>query len=354
MLNYIPKKAYAGHIDGDNIPQGKAPKHAEDPTKANQTDQIFSYLQQQRDGDPVDTKQDVIDQTELTSPCDTQDGEVLTGELVTKTANNIFSKSDRVDLSSDTYTPYKAGTIRVKPLTAEHNRQLFNIKQKTGGIAKIDKYLNLRNLDNLYRTVTLNSPLLGAAGIGVGGYFLGKAAYPLLHALLGPTANAVKNKFIPFAGGSDHIERPSDQDIRNAGYITAGLGALLALVPHFNTNRPFFGLGSYMKKKSNAVPFINSNNAIPLGMAREAIAGNTTLSPIARMEAMNVLNALPNQNQNAGVTTNALLNASINNGIAASKDAAVGYLTAHVLGLPNPAKNAISTGLTSFILRDIF
>ena len=379
MWNYaLNKKAYAGNITVDNTPTGKT----DDTDESITANEVFSYLntvkgvpvKQSEAVDMLTDNDDATTNDASSSPNLTED----TAYYTTKTASDD-------DYSDASYTP-PDGTIRTKPLTDDNVFKNLG-RQGKGLISKLDNIFNVKSLekiDDFTRTVSLNSPLVRAGLIGAAGWLAGRYAAPT-------TFNAL-NKILPWSIlpniDKDEYGKPllNDEDAKWAGGATAALLGLASLIPHFDTKRPWFGLKTFRKKSSddvlynyklckkanmygmpygalvtpNALPYVDAIHnpymqpAIPLGTAREMIAGNNHINPITRMEAMNVLNAIPNQNPTTPVTNSSIVDAAIRNGLSAAGDAAIGYVTANALGLSNPGGIARMTGATSFLLRDVF
>ena len=361
MWNYVRKQAFAGNIDGDNSPVGKQTKGDTFNPDENNSDRVFEYLADitgtaGRETPAVTAQSILTDGDKVTE----KDKHELTGdtqEYVHKVANVV---NDIKDGFGKAYTPSSDNKVRTQALASNTFENDTNkaIKQKKGYLSYLDKLFDGRKWNDAARFLTFDSPIVGATALGLGSYWLSKRIAPFLTKQV--------NKLYPLTEVDEQgnpILTEEDKDL--TGKVVGGLTAATFLLSQFDTKRPWFGFRNYRKKASAddiviqkkafmPAPLITSDSMVPLGMAREMIAGNPALSPIARMEAMNVLNALPNQSENTGVTANKLINTAISNGLSAGADAAVGYLAASALGLNHPGRAAALTGATSFILRDIF
>ena len=390
MLDYssLAKKAYAGNIQGFNIPNGRS-RHDNDEDTVT-ADDIFSHLNEtSRDTVEKEPVNVLTDATEVaandaaTSANLTED----TAKYTTKTASSYD------DDANSTYTPYNANNssaIRTDALSRSNVVDKLG-EQAKGFLSKLDGLFNTKNLgkvDDFTKKLMFDSPLVRAGLLGTVGWFAGRYATPWVF-------NTV-NKILPWSMlpkiDKDAYGRPilNEEDAKWAGGLTAAALGLASLIPEFDTKRPWWGFKTFRKKSSADVlynyrmskkanmygmlpigmpqptmgmmptlPYMNAMNnpymqpALPLGTAREMIAGNTTMNPATRMGAMDVLNAMPNQDPSTPVTGSSIIDTAVKNGLSALGDAAIGYVTANALGLSNPAGIARMTGATSFILRDL-
>ena len=387
MLDYssLAKKAYAGNIQGFNIPNGRS-SHDNDEDTVTAND-IFSHLNETNSMGAVEKESVNV----LTDSDDVQNNDAATSaNLIEDTANYTTKMAAADDYDDSAYKPIDPSAfdaIRTKPLTTANVMKGVGHQAK-GLLSKLDRVFNLKNLgkaDSVSKTLMLNSPLVRAGLLGAAGWFAGKYATPFVF----NTANKLLPwKVLPTID-KDEYGKPilSNEDANWAGGLTAAALGLASLIPSFDTSRPWWGLGSFRKKASTDVsyryrmrkranmygmfpppmamgimpqqPYMQGMGnpymqpAMPLGIAREVIAGNTSMSPVTRMGAMNVLNAMPDQDPATPVTSGSIIDTAVRNGLSALGDAAIGYVTANALGLSNPAGIARMTGATSFILRDL-
>ena len=390
MLNYtsLYKKAYAGNIQGFNIPNGRS-KHDTDED-AITADDIFSHLNESNNTVGTDKEAvNVLTDADAAANNDAATSANLTEDTSSYTAKTASSYDDK----NTVYTPYNPSdpsAVRTDALSRSDVVEKLG-EQSKGFLSKLDGLFNTKNLgkvDDFAKKLMFNSPLVRAGLLGTAGWFAGRYATPWVF--------NTANKILPWSVlpkiDKDAYGRPilNEEDAKWAGGLTAAALGLASLIPEFDTKRPWWGFKTFRKKSSAdvpytysmykkanmygmmpvgmppptmgmmpALPYMNAMNnpymqpALPLGTAREMIAGNATMSPATRMGAMDVLNAMPNQDPAAPVTGSSIIDTAVKNGLSALGDAAIGYVTANALGLSNPAGIARMTGATSFILRDL-
>jgi hypothetical protein len=140
--------------------------------------------------------------------------------------------------------------------------------------------------------------------------------------------------------------------------LVGGSMALAAMTPTVLSNIDFtgekrhFGLSDYAPKQMDKQANIGFNpgypvNAIPLSTARSSIMDNPHLTPMTKATSCAILNTFPPQ-QN--ITGGDIINRAVQTGVSGATNFAIGAVTAHALGLPNPYTTAlISTGISQLI-----
>lgn len=195
---------------------------------------------------------------------------------------------------------------------------------------------NLGELNKALRTVSLGSPvvqsLLLGGGLGLAGYYGGPWLTKQLVRLTSPR----------FANRIDELDQyTTKEDLAEQRKMWGWLGVLggtaLGLGVHFSPNAPGYGLLQFapMQKTTSA-----GWDAIPLYQGLQLINDNPGLSPEMKLQASTLLTSF-NAPPTATVTGNDLVGQAIATGQSAVTGLAVGYLTAHALGLPNPSSTAI-------------
>ena len=194
---------------------------------------------------------------------------------------------------------------------------------------------NIKPVVKGFRTVTLGSPLVGAlataALAGVAGWHGG----PLLDRILSPKFGGSSNDYY-----DDEYTRRARR--KTWAWAAAALGGLAFLGSQFSLKRPGYGLLKYhpMEDEKPLQKTGSMYDGIPLGQATDYIQNNPYLSPDMRYNSLALLNSFGPQ-PNMQITGNDLVGQAIGTGLSAAAGAAVGYLTANVLGLPNPTSTAI-------------
>lgn len=194
---------------------------------------------------------------------------------------------------------------------------------------------NLKPLVKGFRRVTFNSPIAGAlataALTGLAGYHAG----PMIDRILSPR----------FGQMSDYYDDEYTRQRRRKAWAwaAAALGGLAFLSSQFSTKRPGYGLLQY-HPMGDGIPLQKTGSgpydSLTLDQCSDLIMSNPNLTPTMRMNAMSLLNSF-NAPPSTPVSGGSLVGQAIGTGLSAASGAAVGYLTASVLGLPNPSSTAI-------------
>lgn len=209
---------------------------------------------------------------------------------------------------------------------------------------------NLERPVKIFRKATFNSPLVGAAALGllVGG--LGYHYGPTLDRLLSP-------KF----GGGNFYDGYSDEDItRRKRFWGTGAGLLTALgflATQYDARKPWAGFKEYapmdLHKHAN-LPSLSIDDSTRLILQDNALDQSQKEVAISLLRSFD----MPPKTQ---ITGNDLVGQAISTGLSAATGAAVGFLTANALGLPNPKSTAIlgavantAGGLPALTLSTIF
>lgn len=195
---------------------------------------------------------------------------------------------------------------------------------------------NLRGLNEAVRTASLDSPLGTAALFGTGLALAGYHAGPWL------TKKFVRLVSPQFSRHMDNYEQyltPEDiaEQRKTWGWAGGILGAMATLGYHFSPNAPGYGLLKYPSLSKNESAEWNS---LPIGQCMKMIEDNHALSPTMKMQSMSLLNSF-NAPSTTQITGGNLVGQAIATGQSAAAGMAVGYLTASLLGLPNPSSTAI-------------
>lgn len=192
---------------------------------------------------------------------------------------------------------------------------------------------------NFWRTITLNSPLIGAALLAGGGALAGWHLTPVIDRVISPSFSDENNSGSEWDYMSDRERREK----RKTNAIWGGLlGGMAALAPVVSPDAPYWGLWKYgpMHKQTSMW------NSIPIGAGIDMINNNKELSDAAKLNSLALLSSF-NAPPTATVTGNDLVGQAIGTGISAAEGAAVGFLTAKVLGLSNPSSTAILGAVTN-------
>lgn len=195
---------------------------------------------------------------------------------------------------------------------------------------------NFGKLNKALRNVSLGSPvvqsLLLGGGLGLAGYYGGPWLTKKLVRLTSPK----------FADRIDDLDRyTTKEDIAEQRKMWGWLGALggtaLGLGIHFSPNAPGYGLLQFapMHKTTSA-----TWDSIPIYQGLQLINDDPALSPEMKLQASTLLTSF-NAPPTAMVTGSDLVGQAIATGQSAATGMAIGYLTANILGLPNPKSTAI-------------
>lgn len=186
------------------------------------------------------------------------------------------------------------------------------------------------------------APIIGTGLVGLGLGALGYHVGPWLDRIM---RRVVSPKFRGQADDEDDYEDP--ETIRDSRRFWAGLlgggGALLTAGLNFNTKRPWYGFKYYspMYKPASALPKKAAAwDDMTIGQGMQLLHENNSLSPEMKLQSMQLLNSF-NAPPNTPINGGTLVGQAIATGQSAMAGAAVGYLTASVLGLPNPTSTAI-------------
>lgn len=190
---------------------------------------------------------------------------------------------------------------------------------------------NLSDMHDVYRKVTRSpigaSLLLG--GLGAGASYL---SIPYIMKILQPG--------IPF----EYIEQRAPDIRRNATILSGILAAAAPLAMNFSTKLPGYGLTSYTPKDSG-IAKTESLFAQDVPTMTDAYRGVmlSDVKPAVKEKMFEMLDAtqLP---ANAPVTRSTLIDSALNAGLSAVEAGSLGYLTASVLGLPDPKRAALTLG----------
>ena len=200
-----------------------------------------------------------------------------------------------------------------------------------GDKAKLD--FGLGGLNKAFRTISFNSPLVGAGITGLGLGALGYYAGPYL-------AHMVQRAASPkFGKGGNSAPRINVSQARQDWAVGLGGAGLLAVIlANISLNAPGYGLFKYpaLRKKSSG----NVWNDMTLGQGMQLIQNTPNLSDEARTQSMILLDSF-NQPPSTRITGNDLVGQAIATGQSAAVGAGIGYMTAKLLGLNNPSSTAI-------------
>ena len=213
---------------------------------------------------------------------------------------------------------------------------------------------NFDTLDNIIRTVSLNSPLLKMMLLGTGAYYAGKKLTPYATRLLSP-------KLTQGQRGYDDMY-PEEQEAlkKNIGIGAAALAVLPTLIHNFDTSKPLWGYAQFPEKESfhkftkgwfqrtsSAFDPMDPMHAIPLSMAKDTIINHPALTPMTKATSLDILNTFPT---NDVVTGKSVIDRAVSSGVDFIKGGAFGAITAYALGLPNPYSTALITGTLNTIV----
>lgn len=195
----------------------------------------------------------------------------------------------------------------------------------------------------LWRTVTFNSPLVGAAILGGTTALAGWHLSPWIDRIISPKFSEDDQQASDDQQSWEYMSSEERRDKRKTNAIWGGLlGTMAALAPVVTTKKPYLGLLSYGPMHKNN----NMWGAIPIGAGMDMINNNHELSDAAKLSSLALLGSF-NAPPTATVTGNDLIGQAIGTGISAAKGAAVGFMTAKALGLSNPGSTAILGAVTN-------
>ena len=205
---------------------------------------------------------------------------------------------------------------------------------------------SFRTVNKAFRTATFGSPIVGslatAALAGLAGYHLGPSIDRLLSPIFGRRSRRVS-------------EREERRRRKTWGWSAAALAGLAFLATQFSTKRKGYGLLSYAPMgqpnvRTAALPAAppsalrkNSSGwepSLTIGESAQLIMNNPTLDPYIKEQSLSLLHSF-DAPVNTPITGGTLVGQAIGTGRSAMAGAAIGFLTANVLGLPNPSSTAI-------------
>ena len=258
--------------------------------------------------------------------------------------SSVSTTDNQPPLSSEE----QARLLNEQNLHRDYAKQAFPDKPRRGWLD-----FNLGGLTKAFRYATGGStedkkgipgaPLIGVGLTGLGLGALGYYAGPWIERVLRRTLS-------PKFGGKesdedDDFNHPESEEHARKFWMwgIGGNGALIAAGLNLNSDRPWYGFKHYspMYKASSAIPKkADAWNSMTLAESMRMIHDNPGLTPEMRMQAMQLLgsfDAPPSTTINGGD----LVGQAIATGQSAASGMAVGYLTASLLGLPNPKSTAI-------------
>lgn len=188
----------------------------------------------------------------------------------------------------------------------------------------------LRTPVKIFRNLTFNSPLVGAGALGLLAGGIGYKLAPYIDRILSPK----------FGGGRYYDDLSEDQRKKRKLLWGTGAGLLTAmgfLSTQYTPDRPWNGMKTYAPM---TIPKHASFDGLRLDDCSRLIMSNDDLTREQKENSLRLLNSFDAPPQTV-VTGNNLVGQAIGSGITAATGAAVGFLTAKALGLPNPRSTAI-------------
>lgn len=210
--------------------------------------------------------------------------------------------------------------------------------------------INLAKIDDFFRKISFNKPWVKALMFGIPAYYGGKALAPLVATLLSPHLGKLDKRL-----GSEFADmRPEDQQFLRR--VTGSMAAILAAAPtvvsniDFTGSKPWLGLNNFapktVEKEASMLPPMQPFNSIPAYKAQNMLTQHPGLTPLTRMATSSLVGTFPGNQQ---LTGGSIINRAIKTGYDAMAGGALGFLTAHALGLPNPLVTAgIAAGINAF------
>lgn len=198
----------------------------------------------------------------------------------------------------------------------------------------------LRTPNRLFRAATFQSPIVGTLALTALASLAGWHAAPLVDRIVSP-------RF----GGMPAPDEDTLKKRRRAWAIGLGtLAGLGFLGMHVSPNREGYGLLQYPSmdveppvstssgelQKTGSDPF----SGLSIQDCTDLIKANNSLTPEMKINALSLLrsfDAPPTTTVNGG----SLVGQAIDTGLSAAAGAAIGFITANALGLPNPSSTAI-------------
>lgn len=199
----------------------------------------------------------------------------------------------------------------------------------------------LRKPAKLWRGLTLGSPLVGAALIGGGLAAAGWYGAPWIQRVLAPKFGIDPDEY----GWEDQSVAEQRAARKNSAWLLGGLGALAALAPYASWDAPGFGMLKYAPMGTPAKAPMQKReslgwSSLPINGAMNMILNNQEMSDRTKMNSLALLASF-NAPPTTQITGNDLIGQAVGTGLSAATGAAVGFVTAKALGLPNPSSTAI-------------
>ena len=199
---------------------------------------------------------------------------------------------------------------------------------------------NLKPVTKAWRAATFGQPLVGAAyaaaAMASAGYHFAPWFKKQFVRFVSP-AMSEKDKKDLEAGDPPEGSEEDKSTRRTAAWVLGMLGGLTVLAANLRPGDKDYGLLHYepMEKTGSG-----SYSSLPLGQCIDMIRYDSKLEPYVKGQALNLLesfSAPPSQPVNGGD----LVGQAIVTGQSAATGLGIGWLTAKVLGLPNPKSTAI-------------
>ena len=193
---------------------------------------------------------------------------------------------------------------------------------------------NLRPVNKAFRAATLGSPLVGAAAMAALGYLGGYHLSPKIERILSPSF-----------GADQYFETEEERKKRRKkwGIRLAALMGLGFLGTQFSPGRKNYGLLQYRPmgddepiQKEASGPY----DHLTIGESAQLILNNPNLDDTMKANALTLLHSF-DAPANTPINGGSLVGQAIGTGLSAMQGAAIGFLTANALGLPNPSSTAI-------------
>ena len=207
-------------------------------------------------------------------------------------------------------------------------KKAWNDPRYAGYRGKLD--FTLERPVKTFRNLTFNSPLVGAGALGLLAGTLGYHYGDTIDRLLSPK----------FGGGRYDDEWDEDHRRKRKMFWGTNAGLLTALgflATQYSPDRPWYGMKSYapMDLKKQA-----SFEGLSIADSSLLIHQNPLLTPQQKETSLALLQSF-NAPPQTVITGTDLVGQAIGTGIDAAAGAAIGFITAKVLGLPNPKSTAI-------------
>ena len=202
--------------------------------------------------------------------------------------------------------------------------------------------VGLGGLNRAFRAASFGSPIVGAAltaaGLGALGYAAGPWLTKGLRRVMSP-----RLRRLGMDDGEDTDAMFEDPEVKQEarkrwGIALGGMAALATLGLNLAPNAPWYGLKRYapLRKTESG----SSWNSMTIGEGMQLLQDTPNLSAEAKTQSMQLLGSF-NKPLNTPITGGDVVGQAIATGRSAACGAAIGYLTANLLGLPNPSSTAI-------------